>query len=87
MQLNPTIHAALEQVAWRYNVPVDALHAAIARESATELAQVLGIARPVAETHMARLQRAVTIQSDLGAGCKLLTDDVEADVLAALTEL
>ncbi len=74
-------------MAWRHNADVDELRAAIEGESAVALAAALCIEQGVAEKHMARLKRALTVQFDVGAGCKLLTDDVEAEVLAALVEL
>ncbi len=87
MQLNPVLREALGQVAKRHGAEVDALHRAIEGESSLGLAQALGIEADVAEEHMARLRRALTVQSDFGAGCKLLADDVEAEVLAALSDL
>lgn len=87
MQLSQVLIEALNQVAWRRNADVGELRTAIEGESAVALARVLGIEKGMAEQHMARLQRALTIESDVGAGCKLLTDDVEAEVLAALVEL
>lgn len=84
MLLNAQIEEALAQVAWRYQVEVDALRSALSHESADELAQALGIDRIAAEERMARVSRAVSIQSDWGAGCKLLTDDVQQELLTAI---
>lgn len=87
MHINPAIATALEQVAWRYHTDSQALQAAVEHESSAELAAVLGLDPAVADDHMARIRRAVTVQSDLGAGCKLLTDDVQAELLSALAAL
>lgn len=87
MQLNALLNEALAQVAWRYNVPIEPLQAAIEHESAEELAAVLRLEHAAAQQHMARLRRAVTVQSDIGAGCRLLTDDIQAEVLAVLASL
>lgn len=86
MMLNAQIEAALEQIAWRYNADLDQLRSALSNESADELAQALGLPAAAAEARMARARRALTVQTDWGAGCKLLTDDVQADLLAALAD-
>jgi len=86
MMLNPQIEAALEQVAWRYNADLELLRSALSHESAVELAQALGLSAAAAEERMARARRALTVQSDWGAGCKLLTDDVQAELLAAIAD-
>ena len=87
MQLNTELCDALAQVAWRYEVEVELLQAALEHESAAELAAVLGLDQLAADAHMARIRRAVMVQGDIGAGCRLLTDDVQAELLAALAEL
>jgi hypothetical protein len=86
MILNPQIEAALEQIAWRYNADLHRLRSALSHESAAELAQALGLPAAAAEERMARARRALTVQSDWGAGCKLLTDDVQAELLAAIAD-
>lgn len=87
MQIDPTVDLALEQLAWRRACDLDELRAAIAGEHAIALARVLRIEPDLAEAHLRRLQRAVTVQGDLGAGCKLLTDATRDDVLAALAAI
>lgn len=87
MQMTAEIVEALEQVAWRYQVDPVALQTAVAAESAAALAEVLRLPPPDAAERMARIQRTVTVQSDWGAGCKLLTDDVQAELLEAIAAL
>lgn len=84
MLLNAQIEEALAQVAWRYQADLDALRSALSYESADELAQALGIDPAAAEERMAQVSRSVSVQSDWGAGCKLLTDDVQQELLAAI---
>ncbi len=86
MMLNAQVEAALEQVAWRYNADLDQLRTALNHESAAELAQVLGLDLAAAEERIARARRALTVQTDWGAGCKLLSDEVQADLLAAIAD-
>jgi hypothetical protein len=86
MMITPHLEEALAQVAWRYSADLDRLRAALSHESAAELAQVLGLDTAAAEERMARVRRALMVQTDWGAGCKLLTDDVQADLLAALAD-
>jgi hypothetical protein len=73
MQMTVAMDDALAQVAWRYQVDAAVLRAAIMHESAAELAAVLHLEPQVAQAHMARIARAVTVQTDVGAGCALLT--------------
>lgn len=87
MQITAEIAEALDQVAWRYRVDSATLQAAVAAESAAALAEVLRLAPSEAAERMARIQRTVTVQSDWGAGCKLLTDDVQAELLEAIAAL
>lgn len=87
MQLSATILERIDAAARRRGIEAAALRSAIAGESAAELAAALGIGAAEARAHMARLERAVTVQSDIGAGCALLSDDVEREVLAALAWL
>lgn len=84
MMLSPQIEEALAQVAWRYGADLDALRSALSHESADELAQALGIDAAVAEERMARVSRSVSVQTDWGAGCKLLTEDVQQELLEAI---
>lgn len=87
MQITAEIADALDQVAWRYGVDPAVLHAAVAGESVAALAEALRLPTVEATERMARIQRTVTVQSDWGAGCKLLTDDVQADLLEAIAAL
>lgn len=87
MQITPQIALALDQVAWRYQVDPAALHAAVAAESEAALADVLQLTSAAAAERMARIRRTVTVQFDWGAGCKLLTDDVQAELLEAIAAL
>ncbi|MBV9790185.1 MAG: hypothetical protein JOZ51_18495 [Chloroflexi bacterium] len=84
MMLSPQIEEVLAQVAWRYGADLDALCSALSHESAEELAQALGIELAVAEERMARVRRSVSVQTDWGAGCKLLTEDVQQELLTAI---
>lgn len=84
MMLNEQIEEALAQVAWRYQADLDALRAALSNESAEDLARALGIDAAAAAERMARASRSVSVQSDWGAGCKLLTEDVQQELLAAI---
>ncbi len=87
MQLNAAMEEALAQVAWRYNAELEVLRMAVQHEAADELARALKLDSDAAQQRMARIQRAATVQTDIGAGCKLLTDDVQAEVLAAIASL
>jgi DNA-directed RNA polymerase specialized sigma24 family protein len=84
MHFNEAIEQSLAQLAWRYGADLDALRSALSHESAEELAEVLGIEQPAAEERMARVRRCLSVQADWGAGCTLLTDDVQQDLLAAI---
>lgn len=84
MMLSAQIEEALAQVAWRYGADLDVLRSALSHESAEELAQALGIDVAVAQERMARVSRSVSVQTDWGAGCKLLTEDVQQELLEAI---
>ncbi len=81
---NMEVDTALAQAAARYGADPDALRLALEHESADELARVLPLDQTTAEERMARVRRALTVQTDVGAGCKLLTDDVQAELIAAI---
>ena len=87
MQLQSEERAVLAEVAWRCGVAVQTLIAAVEAESAPELAAVLGIGEAEAEARLEPLRRAAMIGDDWGAGCKLLTDEVRAEIRAALRAL
>ncbi len=80
----PEVEAAVQRVAERYGADAQRLQAAIVDESAPKLAQVLGLSHQAAEIRMARVQHVLAAQSDWGAGCKLLTDEVTAELVAAI---
>jgi hypothetical protein len=84
MRLNEMIEQALAQVAWRHGADLDALRSALSHESAEELAQALGIDRSAAEERMAPVRRCLSVQTDWGAGCMVLTDAVQQDLLEAI---
>ena len=87
MQLNAMLNEVLAQVAWRYHADEDALRQALSNESADELARVLGLDAATAAARMDRVRRVLTVQTDWGAGCKLLTDDVQVELLDAIAAL
>lgn len=87
MQLTPTLEAALVRAATRYHADPARLRQAVEAESVRELARVLGIEPTAAAERMERLQRIMVVQNDWGAGCRLLSDDVEAELCAALDAL
>lgn len=84
MHWHPAIDAAIEQVAWRYGADAAAVCRAISDESAPALAAALGIDPARAEERMRAIRRALSVQDDLGAGCRLLTDEVQQELLAAI---
>ncbi len=87
MQFNAAVEDAIAQAAWRYGADTDALRAAIVAESAQELAEVLRIDRDAAESRLAPIRRALAVRDDLGAGCRLLTDEVQRELLDAIARL
>lgn len=87
MQVGPAERAILHAVARERGTTTDDLVDAIEQESAEGLARALGLALDKAASQMARIRRAATIEDDWGAGCKLLTDDVRAELHAALRAL
>lgn len=87
MQITPQIAEALDQVAWRYQIEPTALQAAFVEESPAALAEALRLPPAEAAERMARIQRMTTVQTDWGAGCKLLTDDMQAELLEEIAAL
>jgi|GEM_PF-5348486 len=85
MLLGPQFDRILTELAARYDADENVLRAAIEDESVVDLGRVLGLDPSTPE--LERVVRAVTVQTDLGAGCKLLTDDVQAELLDALAAL
>jgi hypothetical protein len=84
---NETVDAAVQEAAVRYHADPRSLLLAVIHEAPDELANVLGVEHAVAEAHMERISRILTVQSDWGAGCKLLTDQVQAELAAAIKAL
>ncbi len=84
MQFDTEVEAAIVAVAQRYNADPARLHAAIEHESVDELAAALHIDRDRAQQYINSVQRILTVQMDWGAGCKLLTDDVQDELRAAI---
>lgn len=84
MYFEPQIEAIIAEVARRYHADPTHLRAAIEHESAAELAAALRIDPAQAAQRMESVQRILTMQMDWGAGCKLLTDDVQAELRAAI---
>jgi len=84
---DPSIEAALERAARRNNTSAEALRSAMEHESSAELAQALRISLPDAQARMERVQRVLVFNGDWGAGCRLLSDEVRAELLAALEAL
>lgn len=71
----------------RLGIAVEPLLTAIEDESATELAAALHINQAEAQARLAPLLRAATVEGDWGAGCRILTDEVHAELQDALREL
>lgn len=84
---NRQAQAAIERAAGRYEVDAALLGAAINDESAAQLAAVLGLSEPEAHARIEQIQRVLVINSDWGAGCKLLTDEVADQLIAAIDAL
>lgn len=81
---NAEVNTALAQLAAQYGADLQALQLALEHESADELARVLHLDQAAAAARMARVQRALTVQTDWGAGCKLLTNDVQTELIRAI---
>ena len=87
MQLQLAEQEILVDVARRSNVDAQALIAAVEDESVLDLATALGIGEVEAARRLDPVRRAVAVGDDWGAGCKLLTDDIRAELQAALRGL
>ena len=87
MQLQAEDRAFLADGARRLRVDAATLIAAIEHESVPGLAGVLGIDEQEAARRMEPILRAVAIGDDWGAGCRLLTEDIRAEIHAALRRL
>jgi len=84
---DPHVEAAIERAAARHGVDVVWLSSAIADESAAQLATVLGLPVPDAHARIDQIQRILAVNSDWGAGCKLLTDEIAGQLVAAIDAL
>ena len=87
MQLGDEERRIVADVARAYGVAEPALAAAIEHESAPELAGLLGMTEQEAELRLAPIRRAVAVGDDWSAGCKLLTDEVRAELMSGLRAL
>ena len=81
------IREAIQRVADRYRVDASLIEKAIANESAEQLAEVLRLNLQAAQERMGRIERVLSVQTDWGAGCALLTDDVAAELVQAIDQL
>lgn len=84
MHLPHTIDAVLDDVAARHKADMAVLRSAIERDSAADLALILGIDREDAQGRLADLERVLTVQGDIGAGCVLLTDTIDDELVAMI---
>ncbi|HSH78155.1 MAG TPA: hypothetical protein VLA19_06450 [Herpetosiphonaceae bacterium] len=87
MRLPYEERAILEDIAHAVGVVPEHLMEAVEHESAQELAQVLGLDEREAAARLEPVLRAATVGDDWGAGCKLLTGEVRAELQAALRGL
>jgi hypothetical protein len=75
------------EIARRLGVAPQALADALEHESPVELAAALHIDEADAAARLEPVRRTAAIGDDWGAGCKLLTDEMRADLRAALWRL
>ena len=87
MQLQPEERAIVTDVARQLGVENQALGDALEHESVPELARLLGISEAEAANRLEPVRRTVAIGDDWGAGCKLLTEEMRAELRAALYKL
>jgi hypothetical protein len=87
MQLQPEERAIIADVARQLGVEDQALGDALEHESVPELARLLGISEAEATSRLEPVRRTVAFGDDWGAGCMLLTDEMRADLHAALYKL
>lgn len=84
---DPHVEVAIARAAARYSVSAAPLRSAIVDESATQLATVLGLSQPAAHARIDQIRRVLAANSDWGAGCKLLTDEIAGELIAAIDAL
>ncbi len=87
MQLGNEERAVVAEIAREAMVDTTALLEALESEEPSEVARVLSIPEHEAVRRLEPLRRAATVDEDWGAGCKILTDDVRAEIRAALRAL
>ena len=87
MQLGPEEIDIVAGLAQQAGVSAQALAVAIEAESPAQVAHVLALSEDEAARRLDPLRRAATVGEDWGAGCMLLTDDVRAEIRAALRAL
>ncbi len=81
---DPQVQAAIERAANRYKVDPVRLGAALNNESAVQLATVLGLSQSESQARIEPIQRVLVVNNDWGAGCKLLTDEITDQLIAAI---
>ena len=87
MELGVDEWAILSDVANELGVSAEALVRAVVNESPAELARVMGISEQDAALRLEPVLRTTTVGGDWGAGCKLMTDELRAQLAAALRSL
>ncbi len=87
MQLGGEERAILADIARQLGVAAQELADAVEHESPAELARVMGIGEAEAAARLAPTQRIAAIGDDWGAGCRILTDDMRAELRLALRKL
>jgi hypothetical protein len=87
MQLGAEEYAILEEGARRRGIAVEALALALEDESTDKLALALGISVDEAAARLGPVRRSVAVNDDWGAGCRLMTDEVCAELHTALRRL
>ncbi len=78
------VQAAIKRAADRYQVDAVRLGTAITDESPAQLAAVLHLTEPEAHARFEQIQRILAVNNDWGAGCKLLTDEITDELVAAI---
>ncbi len=81
---DPQVQAAIKRAADRYKVDAVLLGTAINDESAAQLAAVLHLTEPEAHARIEQIQRILVVNNDWGAGCKLLTNEITDELVAAI---
>ncbi|MEA2724423.1 MAG: hypothetical protein QOH59_2194 [Gemmatimonadales bacterium] len=87
MQFGAAEYNIVAELAQKAGVDALALAQAVESEVPAEVARVLSISEAEAARRLEPLRRAATVGEDWGAGCRLLTDDVCAEIHTALRSL